>query len=281
MAQSDVLTINDDETWTIMSIPTKLAITIADIRPRSGTVTPIVELDGEPILSTNNENFSLTISAVGDHTLTIGVRDTLTNETSIIESHTIHVELPSIEGQLQVSPNSVGDEPFTVTLDASTVTLNDPDDEVVYFSWDFGDGEVKKNQSQGRIQHTYYFNEETQEGIYHPTCTITTRKGETMTLSLADPITIKRALRHAEIIFDSHPAQLANIGENVDMSLIVDGIPSTVIWDFGDGQNFQCTGRTCNEVTHNFLDTGTYAVSVTISYGDHPDVTAKKNIVIQ
>jgi hypothetical protein len=30
-------------------------------------------------------------------------------------------------------------DPFTVQLDASTTTVNDPGDEIVYFTWEFGD----------------------------------------------------------------------------------------------------------------------------------------------
>ncbi|MBP6256172.1 PKD domain-containing protein [Patescibacteria group bacterium] len=35
-----------------------------------------------------------------------------------------------------------------VTLDASVSPLYDEKDEIVYFSWDFGDGETKQNISQ-------------------------------------------------------------------------------------------------------------------------------------
>jgi len=44
-------------------------------------------------------------------------------------------------------------------LDASTTTLNDPGDEIVYFTWDFGDGEIKKNISQAVIQHVYNYDQ--------------------------------------------------------------------------------------------------------------------------
>jgi hypothetical protein len=58
---------------------------------------PIIELNGDPILSTNNKNFSINITDRGEQTLTIGVRDTLTNEINTIERQIISVDLPSIE----------------------------------------------------------------------------------------------------------------------------------------------------------------------------------------
>lgn len=48
---------------------------------------------------------------------------------------------------MTVKPDK-GTEPLTVTLDASTTKLNDATDEIVYFMWDFGDGESTKNISQ-------------------------------------------------------------------------------------------------------------------------------------
>jgi len=46
------------------------------------------------------------------------------------------------------SSEKVGFDPLTVTLDASISQLNDADDEVVYFTWDFGDGTIVRNVSQ-------------------------------------------------------------------------------------------------------------------------------------
>jgi PKD repeat protein len=44
---------------------------------------------------------------------------------------------------------SVGDEPLEVVLDASFTELNDPNDEIIYFTWDFGDGsKILKNYSE-------------------------------------------------------------------------------------------------------------------------------------
>jgi len=75
-----------------------------------------------------------------------------------------------------VTPDTVGIDPFTVTFDASVTTVNDPDDEIVAFTRDFGDGDIKRNVSQGVINHTYNFNIQTQEGTYYPKVTMMTKK---------------------------------------------------------------------------------------------------------
>jgi hypothetical protein len=36
-----------------------------------------------------------------------------------------------------VTPDLVGISPFKVKFDASATTLTDPEDKIVYFSWDF------------------------------------------------------------------------------------------------------------------------------------------------
>ena len=55
----------------------------------------------------------------------------------------------SVKALLEVSDdNFVGEDPHTVELDASISPLYDEDDEIVYFDWDFGDGEIKRKVSQ-------------------------------------------------------------------------------------------------------------------------------------
>ena len=52
-----------------------------------------------------------------------------------------------VKAMIQVDPD-VGDSPLLVTLDASISPLYDEKDEIVYFTWDFGDGETRQNISQ-------------------------------------------------------------------------------------------------------------------------------------
>jgi len=78
---------------------------------------------------------------------------------------------------LLVKPDTVGTDPFEVTFDASTTILNDTSDEIVSFSWDFGDGSEKKlNFSESIITHTYRYDTQNENGTFHPVLTIKTRK---------------------------------------------------------------------------------------------------------
>lgn len=49
---------------------------------------------------------------------------------------------------MKAFPDTVGVSPYKVVLDASTTTLTDKNDEIIYFSWDFGDGKKNPNTSQ-------------------------------------------------------------------------------------------------------------------------------------
>jgi hypothetical protein len=45
-----------------------------------------------------------------------------------------------------------------VILDASSTEVNVDGDEIVYFTWDFGDNsEIKKKQQNGVISHIYNY----------------------------------------------------------------------------------------------------------------------------
>jgi PKD repeat protein len=96
-----------------------------------------------------------------------------------------------------------------VTLDVSQTTLTDKDDEIVSFTWDFGDGEIKKNINQGKVVYTYRFDTVKESGEYTPKVTIKTKKGLQETIVNSTPILVKRATRTLRIVSDTHPGQLA------------------------------------------------------------------------
>jgi hypothetical protein len=49
----------------------------------------------------------------------------------------VSVKRDDIVPKLIITPNTVGTSPFTVNFDASTTSVNDPNDEIIYFSRDF------------------------------------------------------------------------------------------------------------------------------------------------
>jgi len=136
-----------------------------------------------------------------------------------------------------------------VTFDASTTVLNDATDEIVYFTWDFGDGEIKKNLSQSVISHTYKYDTKNENGDYKPVLTIKTKKGCEISISPETDIIVKKPLISLKIHVDSHPAQLAMVGDRVSFSLEVNGVPSTIQRDFGNGKTLECQQRECVQTT--------------------------------
>jgi hypothetical protein len=152
-----------------------IQLNLLSVIPNNPRALRKVSLDGVPVLSPDNKVYEFTIDTPAEHVVKILVEDLTTNAKTEKEL-TIRVNRDAIIGKLLVKPDSVGVSPFTVTLDASTTTLNDPKDEIVYFTWDFGDGEIKKNISQSVVQHTYNYDQTKENGTYNPKVTISTRK---------------------------------------------------------------------------------------------------------
>jgi hypothetical protein len=99
----------------------------------------------------------------------------------------------------------------------------------VGFSWDFGDGsEPKLNFSESIITHTYRYDTENENGTFHPVLTIKTRKGRSTTVSPETDIIVKRALQQLVINIDSHPAQVAKVGDKVMFSIEFNGLPTNI-----------------------------------------------------
>jgi len=120
----------------VKEIPTVIQIKINQITPATNTTTTKVLYDGKSVLSTNDKLFEVTLQDSNPHTITIDVEDA-TRGTKTEEVIPVSINRADIVGKLIVTPDTVGIDPFTVKFDASTTTLNDPADEIVYFTWDF------------------------------------------------------------------------------------------------------------------------------------------------
>jgi len=74
----------------------------------------------------------------------------VTNDKGVSSTQTYSVltSRNSVEALINVNGESVGEDPFEVELDASVSPLYDEDDEIVFFTRDFGDGELLQKVSQ-------------------------------------------------------------------------------------------------------------------------------------
>lgn len=158
-------------------IPTVLQLQLQQISPNMSTTTKKVWIDGKQVISSDSKIFEYTIEDNKEHEAKIVIEDIPSGaKTEIIVP--IQVNRADIIGKIIVTPDTVGIDPFTVKFDASTTIVNDPTDELVSFTWDFGDGtgSIKKDFSESIITHTYRYDTIKNNGVYHPVLTIRTKK---------------------------------------------------------------------------------------------------------
>ena len=263
----------------IKEIPTIIQLQINQIIPNTTTATKKVLLDGKSVLSTDGKTFEVTIQDSKDHQITIAVEDP-TRGTKTEESLTVQVNRSDLVWKLLVKPDTVGIDPFTVKFDASTTQLNDPTDEIVYFTWDFWDGTIKKNLSEAIVSHTYRYDTVNDNGKYHPVLTIETKKGRKISISPDTDIIVKRATQTLVINIDSNPAQVANVNDRVSFSLQVNGLPAEIDRDFGNGKTLKCQGRDCIQTTQVYTTPGTYTIRAEVSYPSQPTVDGSINLKV-
>jgi len=177
-------------------------------------------------------------------------------------------------GILLVKPNTVGTDPFDVTFDASTTILNDSTDEIVSFSWDFGDwSEPKLNFSESVITHTYRYDTANEKWNFRPVVTIKTKKWREVVVSPPTDIIVKRSIQQLIVNIDSHPAQVAKAGDKVKFSIEFSGLPTEIRWDFGDGKVLSCkTRQECWSTNNIYLSAGTYQIRAAVEYANQPTI---------
>jgi len=137
----------DNDTLIITTVPTVLSLSVNNISPLTDTTKVEVLLDGKPIVGDDTRKFSLTLTSSSNTSIQIRVSDTATKAESLTIIP-LSIRQEAVSGKIKVFPDTVGNSPFEATLDASTITVIDKTDEIIYFSRDFGDGVKNPNTSQ-------------------------------------------------------------------------------------------------------------------------------------
>lgn len=260
-------------TWDLLivtTLPTISQLKILSIKPESEGLDIKVNHDGKPLATNDQGVYEFTIVDPKEQFLTITIKDK--NGKITTKTITIEVNQPKIIGAIKVTPNTVGTEPFEVQLDASVTKLTDPSDEIVYFTWNFWDGQVSKNISQGSITHIYRFDKTKESWEYKPFVIIKTKKGLEQTITLNTPIIVKRTQKQITLTTPSHSSQVASVGDVVQFSLETDGLVKQIDWDFGNTKALTCQSRECIDTSTIFDKPGDYTVRATVKYEDYPDV---------
>ncbi|HRU50134.1 MAG TPA: hypothetical protein P5155_01380 [Candidatus Absconditabacterales bacterium] len=269
----------DLENIKITEIPTIIKVNIKNIIPNVAGLDIKATVNGSATLIENN-SFQTVVDSNEGATIKIMVGDPNTNNYSEREIKII-VDRDDIIGSFLVDPDTVGISPFKVKFDVSATTITDPEDKIIYFSWDFGDGNKKENLSQAIVEHTYTYDFTKENGVFYPTVTLTTKKGRELVVGSGTRISVTKPIINAEIVLNSHPTQRASIGDKVEMSLNIDGSPSKIVWKFGNGNELECPGRSCTDVSQVYETPGEFVITATVYYENMPTVDGKINIVVK
>lgn len=266
------------EVW---KLPTMLTLQITDVNPETPTTQKKLYKDWEQIASSFSDpnTFKVTIDEDKTYVLTLDVSDSEKQISSTVDI-TVSVKRDTILGSLSVTPGTVWTSPFEVKFDASTTTLNDASDEIVFFSWNFWDGKVNKDTSTSIISHVYEYDFGNENWVYYPSVELRTKNWLTYTISWTI-ISVKKPDTTIEIFLDEHPAQLASVWEIVPMSISIDGMPSNIYWDFWDGETQECDWRSCAETFHTYTKESAYTISVKVDFENSQSLEWKINLLVQ
>ena len=252
-------------------LPQSYQLHIDSIKPNNSTTKKVVYLNDNPLL---NEDDTYSFDALSEWTYNLKivvsdsinwVDDKIININIVIKKRDVvwKISILSADTRKDVSEWF---EPLSVILDASKTEINVPWDEIVYFSWDFGDGEIKQNQQNGVVSHVYNFDYKKENWIFQPKVTIKTREWLTETI-VWPKLNVKKGLIHIDLSSSSHPSMQAQVWKDVLFQAEFDWLPEKMIWDFGDGTpSIECKSRTCTEIAHTFDKVGLFSVKLTLIF---------------
>ena len=253
-------------------IPQTYQLQIKSITPSNATLNKVVTFNDTPILN-DNDTYTFNIPNEGVYELKIitsDVSEWMDEERIIIN---ITAKKPDIVGDMSITladaKTSVTEwfEPLTVLLDASKTEVNIDGDDIIYFTWDFGDGSPKKNNIQNWIvSHTYNYDYEKENWIFEPEVTVKTRGWKEETIKWPT-LNVKKWLINVEISPTSHPSRQAPVWTNVTFAAEFDWLPEKMTWDFGDASDpITCKWRDCSEISHTFEKAGLVTIKLTLEF---------------
>lgn len=257
------------------TVPQTYQLQIKSVSPYSNTLKKVVTLNDNSLLN-ENDTYTFDIPSEGTYELKIATSDVgrWMDEEEIIINFTAKkpdivwlVTITSSEkDETQRKPVTEWFEPLTVILDASKTEVNIDWDEIIYFTWDFGDGEIKRNIQNWVVAHTYKYDYNKENWIFQPRVTIKTRGWIEETIEWPK-LNVKKWLINVEITPTSHPSRQAPVWTDVEFSAEFDWLPEKMIWDFGDGTTpVTCLWRNCTEIKHTFAGTWLFSIKLSLEF---------------
>jgi PKD repeat protein len=285
------LTVTDNDNLTASA---SADVTVSPIPPTPEP--PVASFTYEPIDPLLNQNVTFDASAstpnggsivsyvwdFGDGTTDIGV--TVTHAYTAYGNYTVTLNVTDSQGLWDITTDTVRVYPRpptahftflpltpytdeTVTFDAAG--SSDPDGDVVWYYWNFGDGTAQVNATDPIVHHMY-----TDDGTYTVTLVVGDNDGLTDTVYAS--ITV---LNRGPVAIFTESAESVYTDEtiifNASESYDPDGEIVSYVWDFGDGTTG--TGVTVN---HTYTEAGNYTVTLTVTDDDgaSSSVSAEKTV---
>lgn len=249
-------------------------IQIKSVLPSSNTVRKVVYLNERALLN-EEDMFNFTLDKEWTFSLKIVVSDEARWMAAEERLVTFTVKKPDIVWKISIVSRDTREpvdewfEPLTVILDASKTEINIPDDEIVYFTWDFWDWQISTNQQNWITSHTYNYDYVHENWVFTPKVTVKTKKWKESTFISPVMLNIKKELMSVELSSPSHPTRQAKIWKNVSFQADFDWMPGSMIWDFWDGSApTSCPTRSCSEVMHTFKSAWSYTVKLTLDFDE-------------
>lgn len=257
------------------TVPHTYQLQIKSITPKSNTTKKVVTLNGQSQLN-ENDTYTFIIPDEWVFDLKIAVSDVGRN----MEEETKNIKFMAQKADIvwlltitsaekdekQRKPVTEWFEPLTVVLDASKTEVNVQWDEIIYFTWDFGDWEVKQNIQNWVVAHTYNYDYARENWIFQPKVKIRTRSWIEKWINWPT-LNVKKWLINVDISSVSHPSRQAPVWKEVSFSAEFDGLPERMIWDFWDGSDtVTCRWRACSEITHTFEETWLFSVKLSLEF---------------
>lgn len=156
------------------------------------------------------------------------------------------------------------ENPSTLDIIQFTDTSNDPDGDIVSWSWDFGDGNSSTSQNP-----TYQYYE---IGIYDVSLNVTDDDGAYDEISKV--ITVVNVLPIPDFTYLPENPSSGEIIQFTDNSIDPDGTIINWTWDFGD----ETTISNEQNPTHIYAENGLYTVVLTVKDDDDAVNTTSKEI---
>jgi len=153
---------------------------------------------------------------------------------------------------------------LAVAFDGST--SSDPDQTVVGYAWDFGDGTTQPKSAASSASHTF-----PRTGTFPVTLTVTDSEGGTGTVTTNVSVL---AANVAPVAAFTTSVTALSVSVDAAASTDSDGTIASYAWDFGDGSTG--TGTTAS---HSYATAGTYQIALTVTDDRAGTNTVTKSVV--